>query len=705
MIKKYFPAVLLSLISAGAAAQIREADFEMEGYKIISVNISHNGQSAVVGYQATDSDIKERDFAYLNKSKSIASASPFKYAFYTKANGKWGSPDTGNPLNGLIEKRIFPFSPSQNADGSQIYFAADRDLSGNADIYQISKAKGGWGNPEMLPDSINTSAQEQYPAISPDGKMLIFTRLQSDDQSPKDKRCGTIYISRRSATGAWGRAQALPDAVTQGCDASPYIAPDGRTVYFSSIRGDDTKTGFDIYHTESESGDMWYVPRAIDTLVGGSEELSPTFDFDSGKFYFVTRDAKSVKAFAADPANKKSAPKHPDSYCLETELPSDKRPKNSTRYYGRITDADGKPLGCEIRITDAFSSVVTEVFKSDEASGKYDFMLSDTLKRFFDISAPGHSHVLFEVKPDNGLHKQDYELFSVAAFQINVFDSDMFESLDSDVKVTCDGKPAGISPERIASGRYVMDLPLGRKYQVTVSHDLYKDYTMDLDLAQMVVFDEFEEDIELVSEKAKINFHVSGLEEGDVCEIVITDLSTDNQYTTTVTTDKDGNCELHLRKNDRYRVDINKQGYGLYSEEVFLSKETPLDGLDVMAEIPRLLDNARIEIPNVNFETNSYIVDMASYENLNRVVKLLKENPDISIELSAHTDDIGSDLHNNTLSQRRASTVSQYILNKGIDKKRVISKGYGKTQPLVPNTSDENRAKNRRVEIKILKNI
>jgi hypothetical protein len=83
-------------------------------------------------------------------------------------------------------------------------------------------------------------------------------------------------------------------------------------------------------------------------------------------------------------------------------------------------------------------------------------------------------------------------------------------------------------------------------------------------------------------------------------------------------------------------------------------------------------------------------------------VSVDKMNSDIKIELSAHTDDVGADAYNFKLSDQRAAAVAEYLIAKGIAKSRIISKGYGKTQPLVPNTSDENRAKNRRVELKVI---
>jgi outer membrane protein OmpA-like peptidoglycan-associated protein len=80
----------------------------------------------------------------------------------------------------------------------------------------------------------------------------------------------------------------------------------------------------------------------------------------------------------------------------------------------------------------------------------------------------------------------------------------------------------------------------------------------------------------------------------------------------------------------------------------------------------------------------------------------MKENPDIRIEISAHTDDVGSQEYNARLSDKRAASVVTFLTKNDIFKDRLQAKGYGKLQPLVPNDSAENRAKNRRVEIRII---
>jgi outer membrane protein OmpA-like peptidoglycan-associated protein len=111
-----------------------------------------------------------------------------------------------------------------------------------------------------------------------------------------------------------------------------------------------------------------------------------------------------------------------------------------------------------------------------------------------------------------------------------------------------------------------------------------------------------------------------------------------------------------------------------------------------------------VRLNNVFFDFDKWDLRPESFLELDRVVKLLNENPAIEIEMSAHTDSRGSDEYNFTLSDNRAKSVREYILSKGIAPGRIISQGYGELKPEVPNDTDENRQLNRRVEFKILKN-
>jgi OOP family OmpA-OmpF porin len=107
---------------------------------------------------------------------------------------------------------------------------------------------------------------------------------------------------------------------------------------------------------------------------------------------------------------------------------------------------------------------------------------------------------------------------------------------------------------------------------------------------------------------------------------------------------------------------------------------------------------------NVFFDFDKWDLRSESFVELDRVVKLLNDNPSMEIELSAHTDSFGADDYNFKLSDNRAKSCMEYLLSKGIAPNRVTSQGYGETKPVAPNDTPENRQLNRRVEFKITKN-
>ncbi len=107
-------------------------------------------------------------------------------------------------------------------------------------------------------------------------------------------------------------------------------------------------------------------------------------------------------------------------------------------------------------------------------------------------------------------------------------------------------------------------------------------------------------------------------------------------------------------------------------------------------------------LTNVNFNFNTYqLTDTAKFE-LNELISFLQDNPTISIEIRGHTDNLGTGAFNKTLSYKRAQVVTNYLIIKGIKKKRLRFKAFGETQPLSSNSTEKGRAKNRRVEFIIL---
>jgi len=109
-----------------------------------------------------------------------------------------------------------------------------------------------------------------------------------------------------------------------------------------------------------------------------------------------------------------------------------------------------------------------------------------------------------------------------------------------------------------------------------------------------------------------------------------------------------------------------------------------------------------ISLNNLFFETASWVLKKESSIELNRVVKILTENPSIKIEIGGHTDNSGDASKNTTLSTNRAKAVLNYLVANGIKADRLTSKGYAATQPLADNQTAEGKAQNRRTEIKLI---
>jgi outer membrane protein OmpA-like peptidoglycan-associated protein len=106
-----------------------------------------------------------------------------------------------------------------------------------------------------------------------------------------------------------------------------------------------------------------------------------------------------------------------------------------------------------------------------------------------------------------------------------------------------------------------------------------------------------------------------------------------------------------------------------------------------------------IVLNNVYFEQSSFIMQKESYPELDKVVFILKTNPQTKIEIGGHTDNIGDNRLNLALSENRAKVILNYLVSKGIDEDRLLYKGYGGTKPVAPNDTEDNKKKNRRVEI------
>ena len=104
------------------------------------------------------------------------------------------------------------------------------------------------------------------------------------------------------------------------------------------------------------------------------------------------------------------------------------------------------------------------------------------------------------------------------------------------------------------------------------------------------------------------------------------------------------------------------------------------------------------------FQINASDINDAYMADLSSAAEVFVKYPETNITIHGHTDDTGSDEFNMTLSEKRAKAVADFLISKGVAANRIIEKGFGETQPKFPNDSEENRSKNRRVEIAVVAN-
>ncbi|RRB10557.1 OmpA family protein [Larkinella knui] len=129
---------------------------------------------------------------------------------------------------------------------------------------------------------------------------------------------------------------------------------------------------------------------------------------------------------------------------------------------------------------------------------------------------------------------------------------------------------------------------------------------------------------------------------------------------------------------------------------------TPVPSAPVNTDLSTLTAGKPVTLNNVYFDQSSYLLRPESYPQLNQLVALLKSRPGLKIEIAGHTDNVGDPRLNLALSENRARVIMSYLITNGIPENRLQYKGYGQTQPIATNDTEENKRKNRRVEVRLL---
>jgi outer membrane protein OmpA-like peptidoglycan-associated protein len=580
-----------------------------------------------------------------------------------------------------------------------LYFAA-QPLEGNYDLYYSDRENGAWSEPMLIEiEGVNTNLDETSPTFSPNGKLLLFTRPVPEELKADDY-CKELWGLQQSETGEWSEPLLLGPDYNTGCIQTPSYAADNKTFYYSTYKDvydaegkKISKNNFNLYWAKID-GLFQFKPQVIASILNDDEDLISLSVTPEGTAYYGVGDI-----FRNNERRRYSEVRSQD---LESRF----RPESMTLIQGNITDIQSNAITAEISAINPYTSKVLQRVSSD-ADGYYQLFVPSNSQLNIIARKQNYSvqSRLADVDTLRTL-RYDFSLFPNVEVHFNVFDDEFFFPLNSNLTLL-DQNFEPVKNFKVEAGNRTerVDIPLGKQLYVVFQSENYHEDTLTLPFDKEVIFNEFEFEIELTRKLKDVNFSFSDEESGNSLGLEVTVFNvTRNEKTTREV--KDGKVTLRLRDGEVYEISTSAQGYSFYSAEVDLSQEEEEGAADgapkVIEATLKSIKNTSIVLGNITFEYNSYNLTAESYPELDKLVNYLQDNEGYRVEIAAHTDDKGAEAYNLKLSRLRANSVMEYLQDNGILSDRLLAKGLGESQPLLPNDSEDNRAKNRRVEFKII---
>lgn len=494
--------------------------------------------------------------------------------------------------------------------------------------------------PVNMGDGVNTEFDEYYPCVTADENTLLFTRLVPDNRVDAGQQ-EDFYISRKDNQGVYAPAQPIISINTAMNEGAPSLSADGSTLIFTACQTLDGQWGGE--RTGIGSCDLFF------SLKKGNE-------WEPGKNLGSTINSgawESQPSFSAD---------------------------GKTMYFIR-----GKRSARGIQEQDIYYSVLRETGEWSKPEKVRGWVNTDFQEESVMIHPDGNT-LYFSSNGHPGMGGMD--IFMCRRDEkgewgkpINLGYPINTEHDENSFQVTTDGQYALFASER----------PGGKG-----GLDLYRFLLPDFARPKKVSYV-----AGVISDKASFKKLEAQLE--------LLDMETGAVIANTYSDAVLGNFLLCIPPGRDYVMNVSKDGYLFHSERFTLSNEVQKEPYKLNIALQKLKVGTKISLvnttndgmKNVFFDSNSDVLKKESFVELNKLVVLLNKNPQRKIEVGGHTDDVGDDAMNLALSQKRADAVKRYLVSAGVAENRVTAKGYGETQPTVPNDSEANRAKNRRTDFVI----
>lgn len=470
----------------------------------------------------------------------------------------------------------------------------------------------------------------------------------------------------------------LNDSInTVNVEKSPKLSPDGKTLFFSREFKKGSVSRSDIYYSKKDSLGEWGVALEMD---------SPLNNTGNNSLISMTSDETTcllMNTYKADGSPKGSGISISKKSNNKWSVPNDVNIidfHNNSNFNEYHLSADGNILVLTLERNETFGLKDIYVsFKVDDSTFTKPKNLGGVVNTFSDETGAF-------LAPD--LSTLYYSTAGFMGFGSN--DIYMTKRLDS--SWTNWTEPVNLGPE-INSSEWDAYLTVDASGLFAYMTSSRKE--TGLDILKFELPKEFRPDPVCLVKGRIID---SKTNEPINAKVEYKDLKTNEMIGRSNSDDVTGAFQIILLRGKKYAFNAQEAGYYPISQNIDLSEIDSYKEIEVDLYLTPIEKGAEIVLNNLFFEFNKTNLIDDSFAELDNLIRFLSENSHTNIDIVGYTDDKGTDAYNINLSKERAEEVKKYLISKGIDANRLSTIGRGKNNPIVENDTEENRAKNRRVE-------
>jgi len=616
-----------------------------------------------------------RDYVFLAFAPKNNSSKLTLYVSKKTSENEYSKP---KELKGGLNKGKSAESPFLSADLKTIYYSANygkgRD---NFDIYKSTRSDESyhkWSEPIILSDTINTPNWDSYYKLNAKGSWAYFSsitnslgksdifRVKLFEENPFVKLSGLILNKK--------------DEALMQVDTSYKILINGQPN--TSLKIDKASASYEVL---LPLGSLYSLKPELKNWNGISSDI----------------DVRTVKEYSETKLN-----------LYLTSIPF-------ILVKGKIIDTRTNfPISLEKNPKVLINGLESDSVKYDQFSATYQVLLPLGTTYVFDAKVQNFTCKTdsVDVTKESVYQEKEINLYVTSRPWIEVkgiaLDNNSFTPIigNSNPKLVIDDRPVDSITIDPASGEFTIRLPFGKKYRTKIASKDFTPIENILDLSGYVEFTTVKHNVFGERKDAKMAI-LSGkvintktekpLDPGIPVKLKINGvISASFKYDSI-------KQEYTLKLPVGFVYDLTPSVYNFYN------KFEPLDLTKVaaMTKIPKnfyvtpIEVGQSVDIEHIFFESGKAELKPSSFQSLNAIVAFLNEYPNVKVEISGHTDNVGTASINLAISQQRALSVAEYVISMGIQASRIVSKGYGLTKPKYNNKIPKERAKNRRVEFMI----